>query len=71
VNSNLYAEIVHKTCYPELLEEAAARRLSASVRDEGPSVARRMRDALSFALIRAGERLQAGRPEVGRWSPQS
>jgi hypothetical protein len=64
MNSTVYAELVHNTRYPELLEEAAARRLRESVRPQGPKGTGSFRNTMGQVLIRAGRRLQTAAPEV-------
>jgi len=65
------AEQCHRFRYGELLEEASRARLARAAEAGSPSPFRRLADAISVALIRAGERLRSKPTEVTRLSSAS
>jgi hypothetical protein len=59
MDTSTYAQVLHNSRYPELLQEAARRRLGASVRPAAPSLPGRVLTAAMRLALRAGRRLRA------------
>jgi hypothetical protein len=65
-----YGQQLHQVLYPELLAEAAQRRLANAVAEGRGSSARLVADHLGVTLIRLGQRLHSQRVEVTILAPQ-